>query len=532
MNVAYKNLEVFSRQLLPRILTQVCRDPGSKAYGSFDRNWWHYKIRDFPSIILQQGGYALFCAAQTLQMDDAEREGLINLAKGSARFWNKRAQKFRAFEEYYPWEMGYPPLAFSTLAVVKLVSEGIVDLDDVLPGLHLAADQLQSRFEARATNQQVAGTAALCWIRKITPQLIDEQKFADICIRMFACQHEEGWFMEYGGPDLGYLSVTMDCLWDGFNATGDERFKTAAAKALNFIAPFVALPIRATGMHNARNTDYIVPYGIAHFLQYPEQRTVAAQVLQKVISGLPSPDNFLYAIDDRYFCHYIGHSVFRTLSVLREFEIGEEEDLFVDCFFEGTGHWLRSETPSGCAALVSTKKGGIVSLGFGDSFVSDFGWVIQDNHREWVSHWWADFWSIDRLDNECRIHGYLTPHKENESTTFKHMVLRILSLLLGYRIIEWLKRLMIFKTYDSSQFPFRRTIRFEVEQVVVLDEFSAPDKADIRRASRSSKRHVASADNFNKEDLACTTTSILCKENRWRDGQSYRLLTVYKRAQT
>ena len=47
--------------LLPRILTQVCRDKFSPLYGSFDRNWWHYKIRDFSSIILQQGGYSLYC---------------------------------------------------------------------------------------------------------------------------------------------------------------------------------------------------------------------------------------------------------------------------------------------------------------------------------------------------------------------------------------------------------------------------------------------------------------------------------------
>ena len=49
---------------LPRILTQACRDPGSPAYGCFDRNWWHYKIRDFPSIMLQQGGYAAWLAAE------------------------------------------------------------------------------------------------------------------------------------------------------------------------------------------------------------------------------------------------------------------------------------------------------------------------------------------------------------------------------------------------------------------------------------------------------------------------------------
>ena len=47
-------------------MTQVCRDPHSAAYGSFDRDWWHYRIRDFSSVILQQGAYAIWLAAHDL----------------------------------------------------------------------------------------------------------------------------------------------------------------------------------------------------------------------------------------------------------------------------------------------------------------------------------------------------------------------------------------------------------------------------------------------------------------------------------
>ena len=38
-----------------RLLSQLDRDPDSPSFGSFDRNFWNYKIRDFSSIILQQG---------------------------------------------------------------------------------------------------------------------------------------------------------------------------------------------------------------------------------------------------------------------------------------------------------------------------------------------------------------------------------------------------------------------------------------------------------------------------------------------
>ena len=49
----------FILQQTPRILSQIDRDPNSPTYGCCDRNFWHYKIRDFPSAILQQSGYGL-----------------------------------------------------------------------------------------------------------------------------------------------------------------------------------------------------------------------------------------------------------------------------------------------------------------------------------------------------------------------------------------------------------------------------------------------------------------------------------------
>jgi hypothetical protein len=44
--------ELFGRaalDLIPKILTLQDRNAHSPTYGCFDRNFWHYKIIDFPS---------------------------------------------------------------------------------------------------------------------------------------------------------------------------------------------------------------------------------------------------------------------------------------------------------------------------------------------------------------------------------------------------------------------------------------------------------------------------------------------------
>ena len=53
-------------EFLPRILSQCCRDANSPSFGCFDRYFWHYRMRDFSSIILQQGGYAVLLAQKAL----------------------------------------------------------------------------------------------------------------------------------------------------------------------------------------------------------------------------------------------------------------------------------------------------------------------------------------------------------------------------------------------------------------------------------------------------------------------------------
>ena len=115
-------MSLLIRRQMPRILTQLCRDPDSKNYGCWDRNFWHYKIRDYSSIILQQGSYLLLEAARLDEYQD-RAEYLRRLAQAGVDFWHTRALKYGAFEEYYPSERSYPGLAFSTLAIAKLIRD-------------------------------------------------------------------------------------------------------------------------------------------------------------------------------------------------------------------------------------------------------------------------------------------------------------------------------------------------------------------------------------------------------------------------
>lgn len=504
-----------AQRWLPRILTQICRDPTSPLYGCADRNWWHYKIRDFSSIILQQAGYALHQAAKLPEWSE-DREALDAIAAASARFWNLRAQKHYAFEEYYPWEQGYPPLAFATLAVAKLVHEGVVPVEEVRAGLRIAARQLRTRFEDKAANQQVAGLAALAWVDKILPGEADPARFAVQKAKTLALQHQEGWYWEYDGPDVGYLAVTIDCLWDLLDATGDVDFRASIARAMAYLAEYPAAAPGGIGLHNSRNTDYLVPYGIVRSaLEGGEaERRHAAAVAIWAFAGADRNEHSFAATDDRYICHYMGHSVLRALALLGPgARLSAPDDSREGRLLEGCGHYLDA------GLIVSARKGGIVTLAGDCGEASDFGWIVERGRTQFVTHWWSLDWSFRAEAGDITVEGQMFAHRERLSTPFRHIVLRILSFFLGRRLIAALKRLLIFKRGGGREPAFSRRIRRGGAGLEIHDRITGLRPGDtLRRAPRASKRLVASADSFHAQDLVLLDGYTSGEERRSLDG--------------
>lgn len=521
-----------ANNVLPRILTQVCRDPHSPYYGCADRHWWHYKIRDFPSVILQQTGYTLNIASGIAEYENMG-SSLKSLAKATCRFWNERAQLHGAFEEYYPYEKGYPPLAFSTLAVAKNIDSGICDIEEVSPGLEIAVKQLLNRFETEAANQQVAGLAALAVINKILPDIIDSKKFNTLTKQTLALQSEEGWFIEYGGPDLGYLSVTMDCLYDLLDYTGDSRFKYSLEKAFDYLAWFVLSPFGGAGMHNSRNTDYIVPYALVRLSTEDWcGKNNATLVFNKLYDPKDPFNHFFSAIDDRYWCHYIGHSLFRALHILNQsaFDKDKESPFAYDRDSQKllSGHIMKTNNNEPLPQLLLTRfKGGILKVVWGDQvWVSDYGWLVEMNNHIYVINWWASEWVMPSDDKEFIFQGRLIQHREHKSTPIKHMALRLISFFAGYSIISVFKSLLIHKKQKSPLY-YERRVKLDNNVLIIQDSITGLKKdASVFRAPRASKRHVASADSYHMEDfMLCQGVKMV--EKIKREATTFESLTKY-----
>lgn len=508
------------QQIYPRILTQLSRDPHSTTYGCFDRNWWHYKIRDYPSIILQQGGYFLDQLSDSPDFED-HKKMFSDLAIASVNFWTERSLKKGAYEEYYPWEDGYPPLAFSSLAAAKIIYNRKLESEDISKALQKASKKLLTRFESKAANQQIAGLAALGVIKAIQPSLVPTDQFEKIIEKTLQLQDEEGWYMEYDGPDLGYLSVSIDCLWDLYDFTNNDRFLKSAEKAFSFISDLVIQFDGNIGMHNSRNTDYIVPYGISRFvfLNNSGISNKAAKVLDILYRNIGTAKHFFTAVDDRYWSHYIGHSVVRAENLLQNLYNIKKEPISINASslnFKNAGYLIQSFGDS--KILINTKKGGVFSIKNNETYYSNFGWIIKGEKEQFVNHWWDNNLVVEANERSLKINGQMVGHNDNNSNPFKHIALRILSFGFGHHIISLLKNQLIFKN-KKSRYNFERIIMIQEGMVSVSDSISnLSGSEEIEEAPRFSKRHVASADSYHHEDHQLSNGFKAKRETEIKNG--------------
>jgi hypothetical protein len=499
----------YLRARLPRIITQLSRDPDAPTYGSWDRNFWHYKMRDFSSMILQQG---------MLVIDAMENyNGENNLfyknpvapqwIDASLDFWADQQLKNGSFNEYYPYESGFPPTAFSLYAAGGILKNRnyLSPGEKVTKAVQKAINWLLKHPEKEALNQEAAGLAGIVLCSKLPGVLIDTKLLDERLDWFFKSQSAEGWFPEYDGPDTGYLAVTIDCLWEIYEATKDERAFSAMGKAIGYISTMISASYEMPVMINSRNTDYLVIYGMTRMAAAGNE--TAAAIVNRVIGRLSSPDHFLNRTDDRYSVHYVYASFFRSLHYLGALT---EKDFKLPCetayqnYYPGAGILVRHNSGQS-SVYVNLRKGGVVNA-FTSSGIAaaDFGFRIKVSEKKVaVSHFQHPSYIISQdNDYSYSVTGKMTLHGWMVPSPLKHVVLRGISFTLGNRLIPLLKKIMIFNKKETG-WTFRRDIQLEDKKLNIRDIISGnlPGKAGIYRAPHYSLRHVSSAGQFMSEEM-------------------------------
>jgi hypothetical protein len=488
-----------------RVLTQLDRDKDSPTYGCFDRNYWHYKIRDFPSSILQQGAFVTEYVRKHYQetgLISEKKAGEWSLAAINALA--KQVRRGGRVDEYYPYEDSYPASAFSLYAVMRILLDWKKNNPDLIAkveweGLSRLAKNLATREEPNAANQYATGLAGLAMAAKLPEMDIPENIYVQHASRLFSLQHTEGWFNEYGGPDFGYLCVTIDALTDYYDVTCDERAPVAVERAIDFMARLVGVDGELPWTLNARNTDYIVPYGL---VRAARNNPVASWLVHELFRNINKPVHWIWSTDDRYHLHYIFCSLTRAIPFINEMTTGVQPKRDEVTWLPGCGYYVLNQTYK-ATLYVATKKGGLIRIHAPNEHslnLSDNGWRFKSKNTLWTTNWWHEYSKVDIEKNTITISGKMVMAKFHKSKPLPHFILRILSFTVGKYLIPMLKKMMIFRTGNNQSPIYKRKIKFGISSVTIIDEFHSSKDLIAYPSPRQNLRHVASADSFHPEE--------------------------------
>ena len=488
-----------------RVLTQMDRDPDSPTFGCFDRNHWHYKIRDFPSSILQQGAFVI----EALRQYPNEI-----LSEATARKWviaavnalSRQAEPKGMVAEYFPYEDSYPASAFGLYSASRIIydwNRSGLDWSDRVrwSGLKKLARRLAQREELEAANQYAAGLSALAMASTIPEFDLSKKVVRNHANKFFEMQHPEGWFREYGGPDFGYLTVTIDALVDYYDATGDPRASLAVDNAVIFLASLIGCDGELPWTLNARNTDYVVPYGL---VRTAKRCPLAAWLVNVLFQKIGDRLHAAWSTDDRYHLHYIYSSIARSIPYLKEMRRAEPPVQAAQMWLAGCGYWACHFSEPAATVFVGAYKGGVLRVHKEDGHANIYenGWRMKFRGQLWTTSWWESQNVVLLSGKGLTVSGGCVGHKFVVPTPLKHFGLRMLAKLLGHRLTAVLKKLLIFRRSSKDGPKFTRVIGidFEGRSISVTDKFVMPEGMTLVRAPRQNLRHVASADSFSVEE--------------------------------
>ncbi len=508
---------------VPRLLSLMDRNPASKTYGCFDRTFWHYKKSDMPISSLQSGVYsmALLYSYKLSNNPYHENKRVLSWILAGINYWCRLCNKNGSFNDYYPNEQSYIATSLGLLPIART----LILMKDNIPKKNLAfakktmekaCEFLSSHSEKKVMNQEAASACAIFFANKLLKKKRYQKAYISKIKQILSRQNKEGWFPEYEGFDIGYLSFHIDFFSLLYDETKDKRLLFALFRAIDFISYFFHPDGTCGGEYSARSTEYIIPSG---FLRISSKARLAERIYDFIEQSLIEDKGFsIDVLDFRYLPIYMHQYVESAIMEERHDKIINEKTRLPKLPFE-KGDFEKEFPYAGAFVkkyrdhyiIIGTKKGGVIkvySIGKRNLAYSDCGYVFP-NPKNYLT---TTYYDRDRRVNifllkkdtegirKIEIFGRLYLVSEIKPDPFKHIVLRIINSLpfLSRHLREIIKHRMITKKNIIPR-RFYRRIEFYPKNIKVCDSLSIRRKG--MRVAKFSFRYTPSAKYFNENEL-------------------------------
>lgn len=483
------------QQSMPRILNLLNRNPSSSDYGSFDREYWSYNSSDISNSRKQEAALTLALIYTIKRHDNPYyNNSLILEWINAVLIYTKNLQnKDGSFNEVYPNEHSFVATAFVSYSISEtalLLKGKVKKRASVIKYLKRAGDWLIARDEEMALNQKAGSIIALHNIYLLTKNT-RYKKGANVKLKeILKSQSKEGWFPEYDGADIGYLSLCIDYLAKYYKKTKDRRLYPHLRKAVDFIIYFMAPDYTTGGEVGSRNTEYVIPHGFELLSGKTQNAKTISNFIRNAINYRKtlSPKT----IDDRYL-------LFNSYTYLQAYIDGTDYEKYRNWppnrqflkYFEEAGIAIRKGNNN--YSIINTNKGCVSKIIFDkNKSLNDGGAVaILSNGEKLSSNYLGKNDKIRIGKNKIEIKRRLLKVRSTSLNPYSFLAFRIFQLTFGKvgfisrNVRNVIRKKIIRQKNKMADIEFSRILEFKDNKVSIRDEIQPIE--DINSIIISSK---------------------------------------------
>lgn len=484
--------------LMPRILGSMDRNEYSDTYGCLDRAYWQYKTSDFACARFQEpaltlallysnsfDGNIVFENEKTLKWSIASMEYVLRIQNSNG-----------SFDEWYPNEHSYVGTAFPiySLSEAYLMLEKELtekQKEEIYECFVKAGKWLMKEKRIETSNQEAGAIAALYNLYLISKELKFKKAAENKVETLTKIRSDEGWFPEYGGPDIGYLTVLIDFLAKYYKKSRDKIIPDLLDPTLSFISYFIHPDGSSGGEYASRNTEFRLPHGFEILSKENEKARAISDKLASSVSEVLNPltldDRFSFQYHSSYlqaFLEYEPRTRKLTLPYEKEFSI----------FFEKSG--LMTTRQKKYYAVLGASKGGVLKVfsPTGKLIYSDCGYVGKLSEGEMLTSQWLDLnRDIELNEDEITIRGeFMKVSTKQVLNPSYSILLRTAMITLGRsrRMAKLVKNFLsekLIKKGERVGMRFVKRIKLNPDNILIHDTISKEAGLKLEALSIGSK---------------------------------------------
>ncbi|MCC7162180.1 MAG: hypothetical protein IT331_06785 [Anaerolineae bacterium] len=506
---------------VPRLLSQLDRQPCSPSVGSFDREHWGWKFRDFPITMLQAGIYPLSLLWRYPFPDNPyyHNPELLDWIGAAIEYTCRQQHRNGAFDSVGPFTQDHGV----SLAMVFTLVESLLNLEGGLGGdvRDRVVDTVRRSCEFAAVSQEdyafISNHHALFAHAYLSAhELTGDAEYRERANKSIGLilqnQSSEGWYPEYGGPDPGYESLGIFYLALFWRRTRSPELLESLQRAVEFFSFCVHPDGSVGGVYGSRYTQLYFPGGFeilaseqplaASVARFMRERLALRNVLTPAASDAENLAPLLYSYLEAALAH---NGPFASLPLLPCQNLEGVRHLPESgiAFVGGKQYYAVTNTSKGGVCCIFDKD--TAKLAFQDS-----GYLVQADSRRWTSQS-TGVGQLEIVGSAVRAHCETTfcKAKQHLPTSASFVVLRLLNLTIfrSVHLGAWIRRVLIARLITERRpGPLRleREIAFGETEILISDRLTAETAVRVEFVMRPrsfTPIHMGSARYFHSAEL-------------------------------